>query len=332
LKFLATSAAIARVYDLIGDVHGHAAPLELLLKKLGYTYRNGAWRYPRRERTVLFVGDYLDRGPESPAAVRIVREMVDAGTAQAVIGNHEYNALGWHTTDEEGLPLRSHSEVHLRQHRETLEAYRGKADALAADLAWMRRLPFWIDKPTVRVIHATWDQDRIDRLYRNLPGTGESPLADEAFFRNSYRRETWEHDTVEVLLKGMEIPLPGASFRDKDGTIRRFIRIKWWLSGDELGEATDASGMVPLSLLAVSPANDGLGELDGLRVPFSADELPRRDPGIPVFVGHYWLTGTPAPVANSVACLDYSVARGGPLCAFRYDGVLPLRADRFFCI
>ena len=40
-----------------------------------------------------------------------------------------------------------------------------------------------------------------------------------------------------------------------------------------------------------------------------------------VFVGHYWLDGSqkPEPVAPNVVCLDYSLAIGGRLVAYRTD-------------
>ncbi len=50
---------------------------------------------------------------------------------------------------------------------------------------------------------------------------------------------------------------------------------------------------------------------------------------VPVFVGHYWLTGTPTPLAGNVACTDYSVAKGGKLVAYRWDGESTLIADKF---
>jgi len=48
-----------------------------------------------------------------------------------------------------------------------------------------------------------------------------------------------------------------------------------------------------------------------------------------VFVGHYWLTGTPKPLTNNVACTDYSVAKGGKLVAYRWDGEPSLREEKF---
>ena len=40
----------------------------------------------------------------------------------------------------------------------------------------------------------------------------------------------------------------------------------------------------------------------------------------PCFIGHYWLSGDPEPLAPNVACLDYSVAKNGKLVAYRWSG------------
>jgi len=71
-------------YDLIGDVHGCRSELETLLAKLGW---HGV-RHPER-RTAVFVGDLVDRGPDTPGVLRLVMAMVAAGTALCVQGNHE---------------------------------------------------------------------------------------------------------------------------------------------------------------------------------------------------------------------------------------------------
>ncbi|MBM9507328.1 polynucleotide kinase-phosphatase [Actinacidiphila acididurans] len=77
-------------FDIIGDVHGCAAELDTLLGKLGYA--DG--RHPQG-RTAVFLGDLVDRGPDTPAVLRRVMSMVEAGTALCVPGNHE-NKLGRH--------------------------------------------------------------------------------------------------------------------------------------------------------------------------------------------------------------------------------------------
>jgi len=85
-------------FDLVGDVHGCSAELETLLTELG-------WVLDRDERgravnavhpagrTTVFVGDLVDRGPDSPAVLRLVIGMVAAGTALCVAGNHEAKLL-----------------------------------------------------------------------------------------------------------------------------------------------------------------------------------------------------------------------------------------------
>jgi len=80
-------------FDVIGDVHGCRAELEQLLTTMGYEIeRDGAgWpvnaRHP--DRRAIFVGDLVDRGPDTPGVLRLVMGMVKAGTAFCVSGNHE---------------------------------------------------------------------------------------------------------------------------------------------------------------------------------------------------------------------------------------------------
>ncbi|MFI6733027.1 polynucleotide kinase-phosphatase [Nonomuraea sp. NPDC050451] len=71
-------------FDIIGDVHGCRSELEALLRRLGWeglTHPEG--------RTAVFVGDLVDRGPDTPGVLRLVMDMVEAGTAICVAGNHE---------------------------------------------------------------------------------------------------------------------------------------------------------------------------------------------------------------------------------------------------
>lgn len=75
-------------FDIIGDVHGCRSELETLLATLGYV--DGA--HPEG-RTAVFVGDLVDRGPDSPGVLRRVMSMVASGNALCVPGNHE-NKLG----------------------------------------------------------------------------------------------------------------------------------------------------------------------------------------------------------------------------------------------
>ncbi|PND52997.1 polynucleotide kinase-phosphatase [Rhodococcus sp. ENV425] len=81
-------------FDVIGDVHGCREELEVLLDKLGYVLvRDEAGRavdaaHPGGRRAV-FVGDVIDRGPDSPGVLRLVMGMVANANALCVSGNHE---------------------------------------------------------------------------------------------------------------------------------------------------------------------------------------------------------------------------------------------------
>ena len=76
-------------FDIIGDVHGCAEELEVLLAKLGYARdENGVYRH-HENRQIVFVGDLGDRGPRSADVFRIAMNMTKAGTAWCVCGNHD---------------------------------------------------------------------------------------------------------------------------------------------------------------------------------------------------------------------------------------------------
>ena len=75
-------------FDIIGDVHGCLRELETLLRELGWEVSATGARHPEG-RTAVFVGDLVDRGPDTPGVLRLVMGMVEAGTALCVSGNHE---------------------------------------------------------------------------------------------------------------------------------------------------------------------------------------------------------------------------------------------------
>ncbi|APU18859.1 polynucleotide kinase-phosphatase [Actinoalloteichus sp. GBA129-24] len=85
-------------FDVIGDVHGCRAELEALLGDLGYRLRRDAEgravgaEHPAGRR-VVFVGDLVDRGPDTPGVLRLAMGMVSDGTALCVSGNHEAKLL-----------------------------------------------------------------------------------------------------------------------------------------------------------------------------------------------------------------------------------------------
>ncbi|MGP1609577.1 MAG: metallophosphoesterase, partial [Burkholderiales bacterium] len=111
-------------YDIIGDVHGCSNTLEKLLCKLGYELSDGVYRHPSRR--AIFVGDVLDRGPHIREALHLVKAMVDSGSAECILGNHEFNAIGYTTRAPVGAGqshVRAHTPRHNRLIAETLEQF-----------------------------------------------------------------------------------------------------------------------------------------------------------------------------------------------------------------
>jgi protein phosphatase len=84
-------------FDVIGDVHGCRAELEALLAELGYAigrdHEGRATGAHHDGRRAIFVGDLVDRGPDTPGVLRLVMGMVAAGDAFCVPGNHENKLL-----------------------------------------------------------------------------------------------------------------------------------------------------------------------------------------------------------------------------------------------
>ncbi|MBF0261213.1 MAG: polynucleotide kinase-phosphatase [Magnetococcales bacterium] len=80
-------------FDIIGDVHGCLTELETLLERLGYRWEIDAAGERRLhhpdQRRVIFLGDLVDRGPDSPGVVRLVRAIVESGMGLCVAGNHD---------------------------------------------------------------------------------------------------------------------------------------------------------------------------------------------------------------------------------------------------
>lgn len=107
------------MYDIIGDIHGHADALEQLLQKLDYDKSKGYYSHP--ERKVIFVGDYIDRGPKIKETLEMVRAMADNQAAIALMGNHEFNAILYNTIGTDGNYLREDSDRNVSQHSKTVE-------------------------------------------------------------------------------------------------------------------------------------------------------------------------------------------------------------------
>ncbi|MFI8533717.1 polynucleotide kinase-phosphatase [Streptomyces aquilus] len=107
-------------FDIVGDIHGCASELESLLGKLGYA--DGV--HPEG-RTAVFVGDLVDRGPDSPGVLRRVMSMVKSGNALCVPGNHE---------NKYGRYLKGRNVQHTHGLAETIEQMETESDEFRAEV------------------------------------------------------------------------------------------------------------------------------------------------------------------------------------------------------
>lgn len=319
---------MAGEYDIIGDIHGHADALVALLRKLGYEKIDDAWRHA--ERKAIFVGDFIDLGPDQVETVMIVRRMVENESALAIMGNHELNAIAWFLPDSHvpGEYLRPHfskrwGKKNRDQHAAFLREVENKPELHREIVEWFLSLPLWLDLDNLRVVHACWHPTMMDYLAPILlPGQRLSVELMAAATREP--EDESEKDSpkpsifkaVEMLTKGMEVPLPSPHrFRDKYDIERNRVRVRWW---DR--EATTYRE----AALVEERSRNGLPET---AIPLAARaEFPTDKP---IFIGHYWLTGEQAPLSCSVVCVDYSAGKGGPLCAYRRNGDLQLCTSQF---
>ena len=304
-------------YDILGDIHGCYDTLVALLNKLDYELIDGCYQHASRK--LIFVGDFIDRGPKQLEVIDCAKAMVDAGHALAVMGNHEFNAIAYATADpRDGGYLRRHSERNQRNHQAFLDSVMGDTKKYAEVIDWFYTLPMWIELDNLRIIHACWDQQVIDKIHTHYSDT---PYLSKDLLIAAADPERWEHEALEELLKGKEIRLSdGHSFIDPGGITRRNMRVRWW---DPSATTYRSAFMGPEA--ALPNLSTETIEEDHL--------VDYPDSEKPLFIGHYWLTGTPEPLTPNIACVDYSIARSdGKMCAYRWDGELELSADKFVTV
>jgi hypothetical protein len=261
--------------------------------------------------------------------IETVRSMVWAGSAVAIMGNHELNALFYH---EPGLSktgatcdgaacdhapgpfMRDHTEKNRGQHQSFLEAYPDVIERKEV-LDWFPELPVFLDLSGIRLVHACWDQASIDVIARQCPDgrLRREHLADVALERSDLAR------AVETVMKGPEVPLPeGVEFHDYGGNLRQHVRLGWW--GGEGATWRDAALSVP-----------DTSELPNTLVPPELLSSSLSADAPLVLVGHYKMPGLPSigPNAKQAACLDFL---GAP-CAYRWSvGERDLHADNLITI
>lgn len=234
--------------DVVGDVHGQREALVALGRRLGYAV-DGDWAHPEG-RVLLFLGDLVDRGPDSLGVAELVQRLVGERRALCLMGNHEYNLVAW----SRGLtgPKRSN--------RPTIADIQARPARWGPVLSFFAGLPVAVELPGLRLVHAVWHLEHLARVRPILdPGVGRngaprtgidlveagvriaSPFlpADDpgqatrgGGLHPALPREEVApgNDTpFEILVKGFEAP-SDEPFYDADGKPRYLVRVAWWHS------------------------------------------------------------------------------------------------------
>lgn len=266
-------------YDLIGDVHGHEELLSALVEKLGYVRKGPSYEHPQG-RKLVFVGDLLNRGPDSAGVLKIVRKTWEEGNAYVALGNHEFRILQLASMNK-GLPDASYEPF----------------------VPWFKKLPLFLDLQDIRVVHAAWHISSIALI-------SQAPVPDNSFIQATLDKNSPERKAVDRILKGVMANLPeGSILRDRFGIVRQKGRLRWWedLKGKPFGEAL-LSPMYGNSLEEIPDTKD----IDKVE-PYPKDDKP-------VFIGHYCLEPHIPKINDNVICIDGCVTCDKRLWGYRYAG------------
>ncbi len=262
--------------DIVGDVHGEIDALRDLLRHLGYSVHG---EHPSGRR-LIFIGDLTDRGPDSPAVIKLVSDLVTRGLAQCVMGNHELNLLrrarkegnGWYFDDNHDHRAEKFSSA-MPMRKENGETIR----------SFLESLPLGLERSDLRLVHAAWDAASIaDIRSSHLTPLELYQMRDKAAAARVQEtglaeRARTERDAYESEWRNPQFPmplLPSVAALEEQTQISNPVRII--TSGIERAAQKPffASGQWRM-----------------------ADRIPwwnEYADSTPVIIGHYWRWPTPA--------------------------------------
>ncbi len=302
-------------YDIIGDIHGYHLEMELLLKRLGYNNESGYWKHSYRK--AVFVGDFINRGPESRKVIDSIRSMVINESAYAILGNHEVNAITYFTQRSNGKPLK----MPRNGNRKLLDAfaleYHYEYEKLMDDIKWLRTLPLYLELDGIRIVHAYWNAEHITKL---------NSLYENGRIRKKYLKEIVNKESPLYVpftetIKGVEFRLPkDIVIKDSNNIARTNFRVKWWVN--------------PKGHTFKSLSYGNKFSLPNYTIPGELIHeycvYPEDAPM--VFIGHYCIGQGPLVPSQNICCVDACLASGGRLAAYRYSGEKRIDENRFVFI
>ncbi|MDR9827505.1 metallophosphoesterase [Vibrio sp. FNV 38] len=305
----------------VGDIHGRKDKLDALLSQA---------LIESRDTLLVFVGDLIDNTSSADvdhvALLQGIKQKTDCGEAVCLLGNHEFNAIGWFLTNALGQPCRAHSVKNRVQHEVFLQQVGENSTEHKAWITWFQSLPLYLNFGTFGAVHACWHKETLARIQ---PYLNDDNSLKSAHWLDAFDPSHELYEMIEVLLKGPEIRLPdGVSFKDRYGNERHDIRVAWWKE-DSLKTYRD------LALVAEVQR----GWIPDIALPSRASHFNQL-PDIPVVIGHYSFSSTPYPelLNRNVACVDFNAAQAeSPLVGLyawvkeKADASYPLLDANQFC-
>ncbi|OSZ42173.1 hypothetical protein BVZ31_16715 [Alcaligenes faecalis] len=267
--------------DIIGDVHGELQALQQLIQNLGYQ-EDGS--HPE-QRSLIFVGDYCDRGPNSPAVIEYLKSLINNNKAKGILGNHEINLLiddakdgsGWYFDQRYQSDLKNYSPFKCAkpQNRDEIRKF-------------LSSLPIALERSDLRIVHAAWNKPAIDAI-----------------------RSVKSEDFLDFFF---ECERKADNYAEKKGILNKYLAAKQeWKEKIE-----DPKALMPL-LQAYIDYDLVKNDFNPIRLLTSGTEGPADRPffagnrwrfsdrtpwwnsyqdDIPVVFGHYWRQLFPQPMAK----------------------------------
>lgn len=287
------------MYDIIGDVHGHAQLLKLMLLELGYKKTLSGYSHP--ERKAVFVGDFINRGPDIRKVIRTIRTMVENGNALAILGNHEINIIISHIRNKSNIFNRNDiSEL------KTVEEFRNYPDEWKDHVKWLRSLPLFLEINGIRVVHACWSEESIHFVRQNIP---QGRIKKEVFRQVYKTPDSLMAKHIWQLTKGVQFRLPSdLKIKNNKGTFPRSFRMRWW--EDPRGKTFEE---LSFESKFAMPGYTIPAEILSEGVPY-----PENDPI--VFFGHYCRHNGPFIIKPNICCIDACINGSKTLMAYRWGG------------
>ena len=299
------------MYDIIGDVHGYATLLKKLLTQLGYQKTDDGYKHA--ERKAIFVGDFVNRGPEIRKTIRIIRKMVENGNAFAILGNHEIYAITYYLKEKDGsLVVKTKNKNFLALHK-TISEFVGFAEEWKDHLNWMLDLPLYLDLGKIRIVHACWSEEAISWL------TGAEKLGKSRrdIFKKVHKKpKSKTARNILLLTKGVDFKMPGnLKIISNKGISPRSFRLRWW-ENPEGKTFEEMSFESKFSLPEYEIPRHVAPVLESY-----IETLP------PVFFGHYCRHEGPYIIKPNICCVDSCVAGSKTLTAYCWNGEQELKSE-----